>query len=175
MSRQQLSSATQGGHHAQDFTVFESLPGPLHSAQKLPTFCRAGKCSSRTSGRDVQEGFATQRINVPMSLGGLAKRHPPLTDNRAAGYALKGRNESAKLGRKVPRGCGSAKPSLRAKRSNPESLLGSGSLRRGACHPARIRATRWLLAMTAAAHSPVVARLVRNCALGAATQYSRDI
>ena len=35
--------------------------------------------------------------------------------------------------------------SLRAKRSNPALLCGYGLLRRGACHRARIRATRWLL------------------------------
>jgi hypothetical protein len=40
-------------------------------------------------------------------------------------------------------------PSLRAKRSNPSFREGkNGLLRRGACHRARIRATRWLLAMT---------------------------
>jgi hypothetical protein len=39
-------------------------------------------------------------------------------------------------------------PSLRAKRSNPEPRRKTGLRRRGACHRARVRATRWLLAMT---------------------------
>jgi hypothetical protein len=38
--------------------------------------------------------------------------------------------------------------SLRAKRSNPGPQARAGLLRRGACHRARVRATRWLLAMT---------------------------
>jgi hypothetical protein len=41
-----------------------------------------------------------------------------------------------------------SKPPLRAKRSNPWPHKKDGLLRRGACHRARIRATRWLLAMT---------------------------
>src|SRR3984893_18094461 len=40
-------------------------------------------------------------------------------------------------------------PSLRATRSNPTACSKAGLLRRGACHRARIRATRWRLAMTA--------------------------
>jgi len=44
-------------------------------------------------------------------------------------------------------------PSLRAKRSNPSRRKRSnGLLRRGACHRTRVRATRWLLAMTALRH-----------------------
>src|SRR5438105_2755958 len=43
------------------------------------------------------------------------------------------------------------------KRSNPESRARkAGLLRRGACHRARIRATRWLLAMTDARLRPLV-------------------
>jgi RecG-like helicase len=45
------------------------------------------------------------------------------------------------------RGLKALTPSLRAKRSNPLPRQDSGLLRRGACHRARIRATRWLLAM----------------------------
>jgi hypothetical protein len=56
------------------------------------------------------------------------------------------------LGRSASRECvlmfEIRKPSLRAKRSNPFRRRKNGLLRRGACHRARIRATRWLLAMT---------------------------
>jgi hypothetical protein len=54
-------------------------------------------------------------------------------------------------------------PSLRAKRSNP---LGSksGLLRRGACHRARIRATRWLLAMTRDIPPPSRGAIRPSCA-----------
>ena len=45
-------------------------------------------------------------------------------------------------------GGASSSTSLRAKRSNPALPCCRGLLRRGACHRARIRATRWLLAMT---------------------------
>src|SRR5260221_1209045 len=45
---------------------------------------------------------------------------------------------------------GPSTPSLRAERNNPErGKLRNGLLRRGACQRARVRATRWLLAMTA--------------------------
>src|SRR5882724_2723239 len=54
-----------------------------------------------------------------------------------------------------------ASPSLRAKRSNPAIPAGKdGLLRRGACHRARVRATRWL-AMTAVV-SPLLRQLLRH-------------
>jgi hypothetical protein len=50
--------------------------------------------------------------------------------------------------------------SLRAKRSNPwRRLRKAGLLRRGACHRARIRATRWLLAMTTVRSTAKAVRL----------------
>jgi len=53
------------------------------------------------------------------------------------------------LGQFVPRGCGvvSCSAVLRAKRSNPSIPVLRHGLLRGACHRARVRATRWL-AMT---------------------------
>src|SRR5512141_781901 len=67
-------------------------------------------------------------------------------------------------------------PSLRAKRSNPQhGTRVDGLLRRGACHRARMRATRWLLAMTRPRRSPL-RRLLQQQGVDAAgaAPHARD-
>ena len=82
----------------------------------------------------------------------LRKSHAGPRVQRAPGLPcalpFRGRTtDDAKLGRKMSRERETISTSLRAQRRNPPLRLPCYGLRRGACHRARIRATRWL-AMT---------------------------